>query len=63
MTLNEIYSTFTVGSEGFVSAVEANCGFEISRTEIERISAVAPTAEAFESVWENSSAWTDESNG
>ena len=52
MTLNEIYATYTIGSEGFVRAVEDNCGFEISREEIERLAAISPTAEDFQKNWE-----------
>ena len=52
MTLNEIYNEYTIGSEGFVLAVESNCGFEISREEIERLAAISPTAEDFQKNWE-----------
>ena len=52
MTLNEIYATYTIGSEGFIRAVEDNCGFEISREEIERLAAISPTAEDFQINWE-----------
>ena len=52
MTLNEIYATYTIGSEGLVRAGEDNCGFEISREEIERIASISPTAEDFQRNWE-----------
>ena len=52
MTLNEIYNEYTIGSEGFVLAVESNCGFEISREEIERLAAISPTAEDLQKNWE-----------
>ena len=62
MTLEEIYNTFSVGSEGFIRAVETHRGLEISREEIERIAEVAPTADDFMNVYENSDAWTDANN-
>lgn len=62
MTIAEIYTAYTAGSTGFVIAVETNCGYDISRTEIARIAEVATTAEEFERVWENEDWWTDENN-
>ena len=63
MTLQEVYAKFTIGSQGFVRAVSDNCGYNASNSEIERIAAVAPTSEKFQSVWENDDCWTDEKNG
>lgn len=62
MKLNEIYNEFSVGSEGFVRAVETHCGFCISREEIERIALIAPTAEDFQNVFDNVTSWTDANN-
>lgn len=60
MTLNNIYNEYVVGSQGFCIAVETHCGFEISRTEIERIAERAETAERFEHIWENQTWWADD---
>lgn len=62
MTINEIYATYTVGSQGFCKAVETYCGFGASIAEIERIADIADTAEEFQSVWENDDSWTDAKN-
>ena len=62
MTIEQIYSDYTVGSQGFCIAIETHCGFGISRTEIARIAARASDAEQFQSIWENDDSWTDENN-
>jgi hypothetical protein len=49
MTINEIYATYTVGSQGFCKAVETHCGYSVSIS--------------FQSVWENNDdSWTDAKN-
>ena len=60
MTLETIYETYTAGSTGFCIAVETHCGFEISRSEIERIAERAPTAAEFERIWERETGWADD---
>ena len=62
MTIAEIFETFTIGSHGFVQAVVDNCGYEISREEIERIASKAKAAEEFQGTWENEDWWTDAKN-
>lgn len=62
MTLADIYSQFTPGSQGFCTAVSDHCGFEISRDEIRRIAERAATAEQFEAAWEGDDWWTDANN-
>jgi hypothetical protein len=62
MTLNEIYDQYTPGSQGFVDAVETHCGFDISRSEIERIADKSPTAADFQRNWEGDDSWTDAAN-
>ncbi len=59
MTLAEIYETYQIGSSGFVRAVEQLYAYNITRTEIERIAAKAPTAEEFQRIWENDDDWLD----
>lgn len=63
MTINEIYATYTTGSQGFCKAIEAHCGYNLSITEIKRIADKSPTAEEFQATWENDDSWTDENNG
>ena len=60
MTLADIYAAYTTGSAGFVIAVETHGGFDISRTEIERIAASAATAEEFQTAWEDTTDWADD---
>lgn len=60
MTLDEIFSTYTKGSPGFVKAVETYCGFLISSTEIERIANKASDAAEFQRVFEDDDTWTDD---
>jgi hypothetical protein len=62
MTLADIYTEFTTGSQGFVKAVSSHCGFDISNREIRRISTKAETAEQFQAIWANEDWWTDENN-
>ena len=62
MSIHEIYTTFSAGSRGFVSAVQSHCGFYASDAEIGRIAELADTAEEFQSVWENDDSWTDSNN-
>jgi hypothetical protein len=59
MTLSEIYAEYTTGSHAFCIAVEAHCGLEISRDEIERIADQSETASDFMDTWENDDSWTD----
>ena len=59
MTLADIYSQFTRGSQGFCIAVETHCGFGISRDEIKRIAEVAETAAMFEATWDATDWWAD----
>jgi hypothetical protein len=60
MTLAQIYSQFTRGSQGFCKAVETYCGFGISLDETKRIAEKAETAEDFQRIWEFEDWWTDE---
>lgn len=53
------YAEFNAGSQGFCIAVETNCGFEISRAEIERIADRAATPAEFVRIWENENDWRD----
>lgn len=62
MTIEQIYSNFTTGSQGFCIAIETHCGFQTSRAETKRIAAKAKTAAEFQSIWENDDSWTDENN-
>lgn len=62
MTLSQIYSQFTRGSQGFCRAVETHCGFNTSMDETKRIADKAETAEDFERIWESDDNWTDEKN-
>ncbi len=62
MTIADIYADYTVGSPAFITAVRDNCGYGISRDEIERIAAQAPTAEAFQTIWADDDSWTDANN-
>lgn len=62
MTINEIYETYTVASQGFCVAVETHCGYQISRNEIARIASKAATADEFQNIWENEDWWTDANN-
>lgn len=59
MTLAEIYSTYTIGSEGFCRAVETHCGYDLSREQIARIAERASTAEEFHHIWENEAWWIE----
>ena len=60
MTLIEIYNKYTVGSQGFCTAVYDNLGFSISRDEIKRIAEKTQTAEQFQAVWYGEDWWKDE---
>tara|TARA_R110000868_G_scaffold315954_1_gene576800 strand:+ start:989 stop:1180 length:192 start_codon:yes stop_codon:yes gene_type:complete len=62
MTIEQIYTKFTAGSQGFVTAVETDCGFGCSATEIKRITAKAKDAFDFQRIWENDDSWTDANN-
>lgn len=62
MTLANIYDEFTAGSDGFCRAVSSWCGFDMSRTEIERVGLRAKTAEKFEDIYANEDWWTDANN-
>lgn len=62
MTIEQIYSEFTRGSQGFCIAVETHCGYQTSRAETARIAALAETADQFQRVWENDDSWTDANN-
>lgn len=62
MTIEQIYVLFTAGSKGFVKAMQTDCGFECSATEIERIAAKATNAVEFQRIWENDDTWTDSNN-
>ena len=62
MALEEIYATFSTGSEGFIRAVETHCGFGISRDEIERIAEDAESPVEFELIYTNEDYWTDDKN-
>ena len=62
MDLEKIYTDYTPGSDGFAIAVEAHCGFEISRDEIKRIASKAETPEQFDAIWSNEDWWTDKKN-
>lgn len=59
MTLAQIYTEYTRGSQGFCIAVETHCGFCISRDEIQRIAERAETPEQFQAIWDNEDWWTD----
>lgn len=59
MTLNEIYSKYTIGSAGFIGAIQTHCCFDCSDDEINRIAVISPTAEAFQRNWENDDSWAD----
>lgn len=60
MTLNDIYNEFTIGSLGFVLAIETHAGVDCSREEIERIAGKAPTADEFMRIWSDEAWWRDE---
>jgi hypothetical protein len=62
MTLAEIYAEFTPGSKGFVRAVQAHCGLDLSNEEIERLAAECPRAEDFEDAWKNENWWKGSAN-
>ena len=59
MALEQIYSQFTRGSQGFCKAVETHCGFNTSLDETKRISEKAETADDFQRIWEHEDWWTD----
>lgn len=62
MTLDTIYRELTPGSWGFVKAVAAHCGFDISDDEIRRIAMRAESANQFMSIWDKEDWWTDANN-
>ena len=62
MTLIDIYAEFSIGSRGFIRAIQTNAGLDISDQEIERIAARARTAEEFEAIWSGEDWWTDANN-
>ena len=51
MTLQDIFDTFTPGSQGFIDAVNTHCGFNMSDEEIERIGKLAKNSAEFEEIW------------
>jgi len=57
--LQTAFATFRVGSPGFCTYVSPHCGFEISRSEIQRIASVSITPEQFEETWANEEFWQD----
>jgi len=61
-SLNEAYEVYTPGSQGLCAHVETHCGYEISRTEIERIAERAATPAQFAAIWADEDWWTDENN-
>lgn len=62
MTLDQIFSEYTVGSTGFCIAVETHCGYDLSRDEIERIGYASKTPEDFDHIFAEEFWWTDENN-
>ena len=60
MNISEIFDTYTVGSPGFVGAVQTHCGFEASDSEIKRIASASSGPLTFQGIWENESWWDDE---
>ncbi len=61
MTLQEIYTEYRPGSQGFCIAVESHCGYDMSREEIERIGDKATNPEEFKRIWRDEIWWTDDS--
>lgn len=57
MTLEKIFDQYTIGSDGFVAAVQTYCGFNISNDEVRRIAETAKTANEFQDIWENKAYW------
>jgi hypothetical protein len=62
MTLDEIYEKYTQGSDGFIKAVLRHCGYDISYSEMERLSSKCPNSREFEYAWKNETWWTDWAN-
>ena len=60
MNIQTIYSTYQVGSNGFIRAIQDHCGYDVTDDEIARIADKAVTADQFQDVWENESWWQDE---
>ena len=60
--LDRAYDDYTPGSKGFCAYVETHCGFDISRSEIERIGKRAATPAGFRSTWADEDWWTDANN-
>ena len=58
--LNQIANEYKWGSRGFIIAIETYCGYNMSRTEIERIADRTSTPDEFQTMWENDVDWLDE---
>ena len=58
--LNQIADEYRWGSNAFVIAIETHCGYNMSRTEIERIADRTSTPDEFQAMWENDVDWLDE---
>jgi len=56
MTLEEIYTEYTAGSQGFVAAVDTHCGYDSDRAIIEAIGDIAKSAAEFDRIWTNPTA-------
>ena len=57
--LEKIYAEYTVGSTGFLRAINAaySSAMDIDEDEIARIASKAKTASEFEAIWENEDWW------
>lgn len=54
-----IYAYYTVGSSGFVRAVQDYGGYDVTDIEIAAIASKARTAAEFQRIWENETWWYD----
>ena len=59
MRIHDIYELHIPGSDSFVAAVQQHCAYDISPTEIRRLTTRCVSGEAFDHHWAHEDWWRD----